>query len=79
MIREELLIETDPNCPFYQYAWYRILKETGASEADISTALGMSSRRLLRRVTRIDDDECRKDFVSLNYWNKILSLATKRQ
>ena len=77
LIQEELLSDGDINEVLYLFAWYRILRKTGASSGDAGTALSMAYKRLQRRGGRIDSIECRRDFFSLNYWIKGLSMAAK--
>lgn len=76
-IKDELLLDTDPNDIFYFYAYYRILQESGASEIDLNTAISMAFRRLQRRAIRIEDLETRRVFLNNHYWNSTLSGAAK--
>ena len=77
LVREELLPEGDANDAFYLYAWYLILVKTGVSLGDTGTAVSMAFKKLQRRSGRIDATECRHDYLSLNYWNRALSLAAR--
>ena len=76
-MRDELLPDTDPNDMFYFYAWYRMLKDTGAAQVDMNTVVSMAYKRLQRRAGRIDDIAVKQDFLALSRWNKTLSLAAK--
>ena len=77
LVREEVLPEGDACDVFCLYAWYLIMKRTGAPHGDASTALSIAYRRLQRRAGRNDSMECRQDYLSLNYWNNALCLAAK--
>ncbi len=77
MLKESTLPDADPYDAFYYYAQYRILKETGASELDISTALSVAFKRLQRRAGRTDDLETKRSFLFLNRWNADLMAAAK--
>jgi tetratricopeptide (TPR) repeat protein len=77
LLREDLLANTDPNEVFYLYACYRILKETGAAQVDLNTAVSMAFKRLQRRAGRIDDDDARQTFLARHHWNGALSLAAR--
>jgi hypothetical protein len=77
LLREERLANTDPNEVFYLYAYYRILKETGAAQVDLNTAVSMAFKRLQSRAGRIDDDDIRQSFLTRHYWNGALSLAAR--
>ena len=77
LMRNELLNEGDINGVFYHYALYLILKETGAPHRDASTAVSMAFKRLQRRSACIDNEQRRRDFISLNYWNGALNLAAR--
>ena len=76
-IRDELLPDTDPNDSFYFYAWYCMLRDTGAAQVDMNTVVSMANKRLQRRASRIDDLETKQDFFNLSRWNKTLSLAAR--
>jgi hypothetical protein len=67
----------DPNDPFYFYAWFKILEESGAAQVDMNTAVSMAFKRLQRRAIRIDDMETRRDWLSLPHWNAALSRAAR--
>jgi hypothetical protein len=77
LLREDLLVNIDPNEAFYLYAYYRILKETGAAQVDLNTAVSMAFKRLQRRAGRIDDDSTRQTFLTRHHWNGALSLAAR--
>jgi hypothetical protein len=77
LLREDFLANTDPNEVFYLYAYYSILKETGAAQVDLNTAVSMAFKRLQRRAGRIDDDNARQTFLSRHHWNGALSLAAR--
>jgi hypothetical protein len=76
IMRDELP-ETDPNDAFYFYAYYRILKRTGAPEVDMNTAISIAFKRLQRRASRIDDNETKRAFQSSHYWNSALALTAR--
>ncbi|MDR0289441.1 MAG: tetratricopeptide repeat protein [Treponema sp.] len=69
--------EIDPNDVFYHYAWYRVLKQTGASQVDISTAVSVAFKRLQSRAGRIDDMETRRQYLTQPLWNKALEQAAR--
>jgi tetratricopeptide (TPR) repeat protein len=74
-LRDDRFSEMDPNDPFYFYAWFRMLEESGAAQVDMNTAVSMAFKRLQRRATRIDDMDTRRDWLSLPRWNAALSQA----
>jgi tetratricopeptide (TPR) repeat protein len=76
-LRNELPPDRDTNDIFYFYAYYRMLKESGAPEIDISNAVNMAFRRLQHRANRIEDLQTRQVFQMRPYWNHALSLAAK--
>ncbi|MDR1047382.1 MAG: hypothetical protein LBL64_06380 [Treponema sp.] len=76
-LRDDRFSEMDPNDPFYFYAWFKILEESGAAQVDMNTAVSMAFKRLQRRATRIDDMETRRDWLSLPRWNAALSQAAR--
>ncbi|MDR2304693.1 MAG: hypothetical protein LBE10_08920 [Treponema sp.] len=76
-LRDDRFSEMDPNDPFYFYAWFKILEESGAAQVDMNTAVSMAFKRLQRRATRIDDMETRRDWLSLPRWNAALSRAAR--
>lgn len=76
VIRDELP-DTDPNDAFYFYSCYRVLKRSGASEVDMNTTISLAFKRLQRRASRIDDNETKRAFLSLNYWNGALEAAAR--
>jgi hypothetical protein len=77
VIREEGLPQTDPNDAFYYYSHYCVLRETGAVEVDMDTAISMAFKRLQSRASHIDDIETKRDYLSLNYWNNALGQAAR--
>jgi hypothetical protein len=77
LLREELLVNADPNEVFYLHAYYRILKETGAAQVDLNTAVSMAFKRLQSRAGRIDDVDLRQAFLTRHHWNGALSRAAR--
>jgi tetratricopeptide (TPR) repeat protein len=71
------LPEEDPNAAFYLYSYYLILKKSGAPEVDMNTAISLAFKRLQRRASRIDDNEVKRSFLTLPYWNGLLAAAAK--
>ncbi|MDR2551986.1 MAG: tetratricopeptide repeat protein [Treponema sp.] len=67
----------DPNDAFYFYAYYQVLKRTGAPEVDMNTAVSIAFKRLQRRASRIDDNEVKRSFLSLHHWNSALAAAAR--
>jgi tetratricopeptide (TPR) repeat protein len=77
IVQDERLSTLDPNDAFYFYAYYLILKESGAGEVDMSTVISIAFKRLQRRANQIDNMEVKNAFLSLHYWNSALYLAAK--
>jgi hypothetical protein len=77
IIRDEKLCEIDPCDSVYFYAKYRILKQSGASDVDLSTAVSMAFKRLQRRAGRIEDIETRRQYINDPKWNSQLCAAAK--
>ncbi|MDR2052075.1 MAG: hypothetical protein LBP80_01555 [Treponema sp.] len=77
VIREEGFPQTDPNDVFYYYSHYCVLRETGAVEVDMDTAVSIAFKRLQSRAGHIDDIETKRAYLSLNHWNKALGQAAK--
>ncbi|MDR2941971.1 MAG: tetratricopeptide repeat protein [Treponema sp.] len=77
ILRDERLCEMDPWDAFYFYAKYLILKQTGSSQVDMSTAVSMAFKRLQRRASRIDDIETRRQYLNGSRWNRELYLTAK--
>jgi tetratricopeptide (TPR) repeat protein len=77
VIREEGLPQTDPNDAFYYYSHYCVLREIGAVEVDMDTAISIAFKRLRTRASNIDDIETRRAYLSLNYWNNAMSQAAR--
>jgi hypothetical protein len=75
-MREEVLPDTDPNESFYFYAWYGMLRDTGAAQLDMNTVLSMAFKRLQRRAGRIDDVKMKQAFLK-SRWSSALYLAAK--
>jgi tetratricopeptide (TPR) repeat protein len=75
--RESIPADGDPSDAFYYYALCCMLKNTGAPQVDMGTAVSMAFKRLQRRASRIGDSEIRQAYLSQNYWNSALSLAAK--
>jgi len=76
-MRDELLPDTDPNDSFYFHAWHCVLKNTGADQVDLNTAVSMGYRRLQRRAGRIDDKDKKQAYLTLPRWNNVLCLAAR--
>jgi tetratricopeptide (TPR) repeat protein len=76
IMRDELP-DTDPNDAFYFYSYYRVLKRIGASEVDMNTAISLAFKRLQRRASRIDDNETKRAFLSLQHWNSALEMTAR--
>jgi tetratricopeptide (TPR) repeat protein len=77
IIREEGFPQTDPNDAFYYYSYYCVLRETGAVEVDMDTAVSIAFKRLQSRASHIDDIETKRDYLSQNYWNNALGQAAR--
>jgi hypothetical protein len=77
IIREEGFPQTDPNDAFYYYSHYCVLRETGAVEVDMDTAVSIAFKRLQSRASHIDNIETKRDYLSLNYWNNALGQAAR--
>jgi tetratricopeptide (TPR) repeat protein len=75
--REGIPADGDPADAFYYYALYCILRNTGAVQVDMGTAVSMAFKRLQRRASRVGDSGTRQAYLSRNYWNGALSLAAK--
>ena len=76
-MRDELLPDTDPNDPFYFYAWFCMLRDSGADEVDMNTVVSMAHKRLQRRVGRIDDMKVKQAFLNLSCWSSTLRQAAR--
>jgi hypothetical protein len=76
VIRDELPDE-DPHDAFYFYAYYQVLKRTGAPEVDLNTAISLAFKRLQRRASRIDNNETRRMFLSSHLWNNALEISAR--
>ena len=76
-MREELLPDIDPSDVFYFYAWYCMLRDSGAAQVDMNTVVSMANKRLQRRASRIDDRGTKKAFLGLSRWNITLSIAAR--
>jgi tetratricopeptide (TPR) repeat protein len=77
VLRDERLSEMDPCDAFYFYAWYQVLRESGAPQVDMNTAVSMAFKRLQRRASRIDDPKIRQAYFTQPRWNGALSLAAR--
>jgi tetratricopeptide (TPR) repeat protein len=77
VIQDERLSTMDPNDAFYFYAYYLILKDSGAGEVDMSTVISIAFKRLQRRANQIDNMETKHTFLFRHYWNNALYLAAK--
>ncbi|MDR2784829.1 MAG: tetratricopeptide repeat protein [Treponema sp.] len=77
VIREEGFPHTDPNDAFYYYSYYCVLRETGAVEVDMDTAVSIAFKRLQSRASHIDDIEIKRAYLSQNYWNNALGQAAR--
>jgi hypothetical protein len=77
ILRDERLCEMDPWDAFYFYAKYLILKQTGSSLVDKSTAVSMAFKRMQRRASRIDDIETRRQYLKGPRWNRELYNTAK--
>jgi tetratricopeptide (TPR) repeat protein len=69
--------EIDPCDAFYRYAFYRILKQTGAGQLDLRTAASVAHKRLQVRAGRIDSPDMRRKYVTQPHWNKSLEETAK--
>ena len=76
-MRDELLPDTDPYDAFYFYAWYNMLRDTGADQDDMNTVVSMAFKRLKRRASIIDDWGTKQAFLTLSRWSNTLSLAAR--
>ena len=77
ILRNGQSLGIDPYDTFYNFAWYRVLEQTGASQVDISTAVSVAFKRLQSRAARIDDMEIRRQYLTQPRWNKALGEAAK--
>ncbi len=75
--RDEKFFDTDANDEFYFFAQYQALQNADALEIDQNTAISMAFKRLQRHASRIDDIKTKRDFLTLNRWNKALGEAAK--
>jgi len=67
--------EIDTCDPFFYYAWYQVLKHSGASLVDIRTAASTAYTRLQNRAARIDDPETRQQYLKQPRWSRALGQA----
>jgi tetratricopeptide (TPR) repeat protein len=72
VIQDERLSVMDPSDAFYFYAYYLILKDSGAQEIDMNTVASIAFKRLQRRASQIDDMETKHSFLSRHHWNRAL-------
>jgi tetratricopeptide (TPR) repeat protein len=77
IIRDEQFHGADTNDAFYYFAQYYVLQHTDALEIDLMTAVSMAFKRLQHSASRIDDIEAKRNFLSLNQWNKALCEVAK--
>ncbi|MDR2028626.1 MAG: ATP-binding protein [Treponema sp.] len=77
VVQDERQFSMDPNDAFYFYAYYLILKESGAGEIDMNTIISIAFKRLQRRANQIDNGEIKYAFLSLHYWNNALYQAAR--
>jgi hypothetical protein len=72
LMRNERLSGSDPNDPFFFYAYYRVLDASDAPEVDKNTAISMAFKRLQSRASCIDDLDTKRSFLNRPFWNKAL-------
>jgi tetratricopeptide (TPR) repeat protein len=77
ILRSAPFPEIDPCDAFYHYTWYRVLKQTGAEQVDIGTAVSVAYKQLQSRASRIDDIDIRHHYLTQPYWNKVLGEAAR--
>jgi len=77
ILRSGQFLEIDPYDVFCHYAWYRVLKQSGSSPVNISTAVSVAFKRLQSRAGRIDDMETRRQYLTQPRWNKALDQAAR--
>ena len=77
ILQNNRFAEIDPCDAFYHYALYKILRQTGAGQIDLSTAATMAHKRLQVRSGRIDNPEVRRQYLAQPYWNKALDEAAR--
>jgi hypothetical protein len=77
LLRDGFPSDAEPDAPFYFYAYYLVLRDSGGPLAEINTAASAAFNRLQRRAVRIDDVETRRAFLAAHHWNKALSLAAQ--
>jgi len=75
LLRKGQFPEIDTCDPFIYYAWYKVLKHSGASQVDIRTAASTAFTRLQNRAGRIDDPETRQQYLKQPHWSKALGQA----
>jgi hypothetical protein len=75
--RDEKYGETNPHLPFYFFANYKVLTETGGADIDKNNVIRMAFSRLRHRANRIDGNETRRDFLSKPYWNRAITQSAK--
>ena len=67
----------DPYDIFYATSYYLVLQRVASTEIDRATALSSAFKRLQKRASRIEDAELRRSYLTVNYWNGLLSRAAK--
>jgi hypothetical protein len=76
-MRDELLPDSDPSDSFCYYAWYCMLRDSGAAQVDMETVVSMAYKRLQRRAGRFDDMKAKQSFLNASRWNKMLMQAAR--
>lgn len=67
----------DPFDVFYHSCYYLAIQQMASSEIDKATALSGAFKRLQKRAGRIEDAEMRRNYLTSNYWNGLLSSSAK--
>ena len=75
LIRKSQFPEIDTWDPFYHYALYQTLEQSGASQVDIRTAASAAYNRLQNRSCRIDDPDTRQQYLKQPHWSRTLGKA----
>ena len=73
----KLLSDTEINETFYFYAWFCMLRDSGATPMDMNTVVSMAFQRLQRRAGRIDDRETKQTFLARSRWSSTLYNAAR--
>lgn len=77
ILRSNQIPEFDPYDVFFHYVWYRVLKQAGSSQVDISTAVSVAYKHLQSRAGRIDDSEMRRQYLTQPRWNIAIEKAAR--